>query len=163
MGVNRTQHYVNGTPAIEPQFPDIKALVDYGHAKDLLMGFYENGCKCGEHEGLEINYEGDVKMLHDFGFDAVKLDRCGQQLNMTLYAKLMKESGKNYSIENCHWGVCDGTDDSSCPSVDWCPFNWYRSSGDINAGFSSWFSNLQSTIKFQSWDAPVSQPVNHDL
>lgn len=42
--------------------------------------------------------------------------------------------------------------------MDWCPFNWYRSSGDINAGTMSWFNNLQTTIRFQSWDAPVSQP-----
>ena len=39
-----------------------------------------------------------------------------------------------------------------------CPFNWYRSSGDINAGHSSWYSNLQTTIRFQSWEQPVSQP-----
>merc|ERR1740117_1520030 len=112
MGVNHTQHYVNGTPSINAKFPDIPGLVKYGHSKGLEMGFYQNGCACGEHSALDINYEGDVKMLHDFGFDAVKLDRCGKQLNMTLYAKLMKESGKNYSIENCHWGDCDATGDS---------------------------------------------------
>eukprot|EP00038_Savillea_parva_P002170 m.111306 g.111306 ORF g.111306 m.111306 type:complete len:180 (+) comp10749_c0_seq2:141-680(+) len=39
-----------------------------------------------------------------------------------------------------------------------CPFNWYRSSGDINAGTMSWFNNLQTTIRFQDWAAPVSRP-----
>jgi len=34
----------------------------------------------------------------------------------------------------------------------------YRSSGDINSGATSWYSNLQTTIRFQSWEAPVSQP-----
>lgn len=167
MGVNRTekngrtyrtQHYANGTPTINPKFPDMPGLVKYGHDKGVKMGWYENGCACGEHVELAINYEGDVKLLHDFEFDAVKLDGCGVQRNMTLYAELMKESGKNYSIENCHWGRCTDADDSSCPTVDWCPFNWYRSSGDINAGHTSWYRNLQTTIRFQSWEAPVSQP-----
>ena len=36
-------------------------------------------------------------------FDGVKLDRCGKQLNVTLYAGLMKATGKNFTIENCHW------------------------------------------------------------
>ena len=104
---------------------DMPGLVKYGHDKGVKMGWYENGCACGEHVELAINYEGDVKLLHDFEFDAVKLDGCGAQRNMTLYAELMKESGKNYSIENCHWGRCTDADDSSCPTVDWCPFNWY--------------------------------------
>ena len=111
MGVQRTpkggppymsQHYANGTPVINAKFPDMMGLVTYGHSKGVKMGWYENGCACGEKVEVEINYEGDVKMLHDFGFDAVKLDGCGKQRNMTLYAQLMKESGKNYSIEN-YW------------------------------------------------------------
>ena len=39
----RTQHYANGTPAINPKFPDMPALVKYGHSKGLTMGWYENG------------------------------------------------------------------------------------------------------------------------
>ena len=40
LGVNHTQHYVNGTPAINnATFPDMKGLVDYGHAKGLKMGW----------------------------------------------------------------------------------------------------------------------------
>ena len=154
----KTQHYANGTPAVNAKFPDIAKLVKYGHTKGLKMGWYENGCACGEHVALDKNYEGDIKMLHQFGFDAVKLDGCGAQKNMTLYAELMAATGQSYAIENCHWGRCTDSDDSSCPSVDWCPFNWYRSSGDINAGHSSWYANLQTTIRFQSWEAPVSQP-----
>lgn len=84
------------------------------------MGFYQNGCACGEREGVEINYQGDVNYLDAMGFDGVKLDRCGRQLNMTLYAKLMKATGKNYSIENCHWGECTDDDASSCPTCVLC-------------------------------------------
>ena len=182
-GVGKTQHYANGTPAINPKFPDLQELVDYGHSKKLKMGFYQNGCACGEHKSLDINIQGDVKLLHEQGWDAVKLDGCGAQRNMTRYAELMVLTGKNYSIENCHWGRCTDSDDSSCPTTEWCPFNWYRSSGDINAGHvsppqspprldfqggflerllvayqGSWYANLQTTIRFQTWEAPVSQP-----
>ena len=38
------------------------------------------------------------------GEDGAKIDGCGRQRNQTLYAQLMKQSGKNYTIENCHWG-----------------------------------------------------------
>lgn len=109
--------------------------------------------------GLMQNYEGDVRKLHDFGFDGVKLDGCGAQRNMTLYAELMKATGKAYLIENCHWGRCTDSDDSSCPTADWCPFNWYRTSGDINSRDPmSWFGNLQTTIRFQDPVTPLSQP-----
>ena len=39
-----------------------------------------------------------------------------------------------------------------------CPFNWYRTSGDINAGATSWLQNLQTTTKFQDYDKPLSVP-----
>jgi hypothetical protein len=107
----------------------------------LAVPRYENGCACGEHVALTKNYVGDIRSLHAMDFDAVKLgisrfiptessaclpprishsgdcasDGCGAQRNMTLYAELMRESGKNYSIENCHWGRCTASDDSSCP------------------------------------------------
>lgn len=57
-----------------------------------------------------------------------------------------------------HWGDCTDSDDSSCPTQTWCPFNWYRSSGDINAGATSWLRNLQSTIRFQDYESPLSVP-----
>ena len=158
----KTQHYANGTPAINAKFPDMGALVAYGHSKQLRMGWYLNGCACGEHVELAKNYKGDIQSLHDFGFDGVKIDGCGAQRNNTFYAELMRESGRNYSIENCHWGAmnsigCKPNDDASaCPSLTWCPFNWYRSSGDINAGEGSWFANLQSVIPYTKKPRPLS-------
>jgi len=84
--------------------------------------------------------------------------------NMTYYAELMEKTGRAYAIENCHWGHC-GTDawyhnpdGSSCPTEKWCPFNWFRTSGDINSKTDSWFSNLQTTTKFLDKDHPLSVP-----
>jgi hypothetical protein len=87
--------------------------------------------------------------------------RSGAQRNMTLYAELMKATGKDYLVENCHWGKCDASmgDASSCPTrptttststststsatPDWCPFNFYRTSGDISASWRGFYRNLQ--------------------
>jgi len=158
-GINGTQHTANGDPVINTaRFPDTAGLVKYGHERGLKIGWYENGCACGERRALEQNYEGDVRVLHAMGFDGVKLDGCGAQRNMTLYAELMKATGKAFLIENCHWGRCTASDDSSCPTKDWCPFNWFRTSGDINASPMSWLGNLQTTIQFQDPVAPLSRP-----
>ena len=140
----------------------MRGMVDYGHARGLLVGWYQNGCKCPEKQAPERNYAGDVQSLKDFGFDGVKLDDCGAQKNSTLYAQLMRESGKNFSIENhkkpegrdC--GQMGGA--SACPTLDWCPFNWYRSSHDINSSPGSWFGNLQTTLPFLAYEQPLSRP-----
>ena len=123
MGVDHTQHDAKGLPTIDAAFPDTGAMVKQIHAKGLSAGWYLNGCKCGEHVEKPANYEGDIADLHKFDFDGVKIDGCGHQRNQTFYAQLMAESGKNYTIENCHWGDCTNSDDSSCPTQDWCPFN----------------------------------------
>ena len=69
---------------------------------------YLNGCACQEHTELKRNYQGDIQQLFRFGFDAVKFDACGEDENMTYYAELMQTvgGGKNYTVENCHWGRC---------------------------------------------------------
>jgi hypothetical protein len=102
-GVNGTQHDAQGNPVVNSKFPDLAGLVKYGHSLGLKVGWYENGCACGERHALMQNYEGDVRRLNELGFDGVKLDGCGAQRNMTLYAQLMKATGKSYLIENCHW------------------------------------------------------------
>eukprot|EP01052_Picozoa_sp_SAG31_P076671 SAG31_NODE_35960_length_318_cov_0.488584_1_plen_73_part_01 len=47
-------------------------LVKYGHSKGLKVGWYENGCACGERKALDINYEGDVRQLHALDFDGAR-------------------------------------------------------------------------------------------
>ena len=54
--MNGTQHAANGDPVINTKFPDMAGLVKYGHTAGLEMGWYENGCACGERHALEINY-----------------------------------------------------------------------------------------------------------
>ena len=182
---------------------------------------------------MEKNYQGDIAALHALGFDAAKFDNCGSMKNLTKYAELMQATGKNYTVEACHWGHCwdqDGDPDASvsptivpaetrsdprgddgadawsvllrsrqqrpmlviaetrllrspaatpvpaevwaaslpaaqqescgqgCPTAQWCPFNLYRTSGDVARVAQSWLHNLQTTTKFRDPDAPLSVP-----
>lgn len=159
------QHDIQGFPMINTEkFPDMKSLVDYAHSKKTKMGWYLNGCACGERQERLLNYQGDIQRLHEFGFDGAKFDGCGAATNMTRYAALMEKTGKTYMVENCHWGSCGhdawykNPDGSSCPTEAWCPFNIFRTSGDINSKLDSWFANLQTTIKFQNRSSPLSVP-----
>jgi hypothetical protein len=43
--------------------------------------------------------DGLLTQLASCNADGVKIDGCGHQRNQTLYAQLMAESGKNYTIE----------------------------------------------------------------
>ncbi len=158
LGVNGTQHAADGTPVIAQTFPDTGAMVARIHALGLAAGWYLNGCKCGERTEIAANYAGDIRSLHAFGFDSVKIDGCGAQRNQTHYAELMAATGRGFTIENCHWGQCSETDASSCPTADWCPFNFFRSSGDIDASAEKWLTNLQTVIPFTDHAAPLSRP-----
>jgi hypothetical protein len=155
------QHDVQGRPTINAtRFPNMSALVAHGHGLGLTVEWYMNGCGCvgKEHNPNSLqNYEGDVAAIRAHGFDGVKFDGCGRNENLTLYAELLQASvdprtGKpgGVLIENCHWGLCAETemgpsghldphrdymrsrDNASCPTLDFCPYNTYRISGDID-------------------------------
>jgi len=158
-------HYANGTPTVDAtRFPDMPGLVDYGHSKGVKMGFYLNGCGCHETVEKRINYEGDVRATVAWGFDGVKIDSCGAQKNMTLYYELFNQSDRPLSIENCHQGrnITDGGNpDQMGPG--WCPYNQFRTSGDIVNLWDRVMSNLISVVPFlqppnKAATAPLSRP-----
>lgn len=49
-------------------------------------------------------------------------------------------------VENCHWGSKVPYE----PTATWCPWNFYRTSGDVRASYSSVVGNLNSVVKFSS-------------
>ena len=74
------QHDEQGFPMVNTdKFPDLKWLVDYGHRPGILMGWYLNGCACGERKERALNYQGDVQRLHEFGLCAA----CGPSATRT--------------------------------------------------------------------------------
>jgi Alpha galactosidase A len=65
--------------------------------------------------------------------------RCGKEYDLSVWAQLLNNTGKEYLVEACHWG-------DNNPNSTWCPFSYYRSSGDIRANYGSIVGNLQSVI-----------------
>lgn len=148
-----TYHSEVGVPLINTdRFPDMHAMTTKAHSLGLTAGWYLNNCICEDHCGSKRwnpnrpetdpkCYNGDAAKLVEFGFDSVKLDGCGAQLDLDLWASLFNASGKSIMIENCHWG-------RTTPNATWCPWNTYRTSGDVRASYGSVLRNLQTTVKF---------------
>jgi len=154
-----TGHDADGRPIINTAtFPNITALAAHAHALHIKLGWYLNVCGCPEKVEKAINYEGDVKSLFALGFDGAKFDGCGSQMNSTFYAELMNTTGKSFLIENCHWGVVTMDDTSSVPTREWCPMNFYRTSGDIRETWNSWTRNLLTVVPFLNLTDPLSMP-----
>lgn len=70
----------------------------------------------------------------------------------------MEASGRPIAVENC--GNTHGptqTPDPSWPHGE-CPYNWFRSSTDINPSWASIMNNLASTTPYQELVNPRSRP-----
>ena len=134
-----TYHNTSSPVVNYARFPDMKAMTNYAHTLGLKAGWYGNNCICSDHCALESCYKGDVDALIAYGYDAVKLDGCGAQRDLDLWATLINKTGKAIEIENCHWG-------GTIPNSTWCPWNFYRTSGDVRANFDSILANLRTTI-----------------
>jgi len=139
-------HDAAGNPIVNTDlFPNMKGMTDHAHGLQLTAGWYGNNCGCSEHNTSDPKfYTGDVKALHDFGFDAVKLDGCGVQTDLQEFYTDMQATGKKYTIENCHWG----SKVPFKPNATWCPWHLYRTSGDVRASYASVVGNLATTNKY---------------
>jgi alpha-galactosidase len=84
-----------GGPARDPagdllpnrNFPDMRALCEYAHAKGLKIGIYigPGPRTCGNFEGSYGHEEQDARQFARWGFDFLKYDLCS-------YARLIKDS-----------------------------------------------------------------------
>jgi alpha-galactosidase len=141
-------HDKDGNPIVnETVFPDFKQMTDYAHSIGLTSGWYGNNCDCSDHcsskEECDMQIKQDVAALHKYGFDAWKLDGCGGETDLVTFNKFISELGKPIMVENCHWGsVVPFKPDPSLPPAEGCPWNFYRSSGDVRASYASVLHNL---------------------
>ena len=114
---------------------------------------------------------------------------CSQFNNLTWWSELLNNTGRHILIENCHQGglnppgtaitngiqggssppyvnrdhpgpdntqgICNGTD----PISD-CPYNLYRTSGDINPNFAHVVYNVNTVVRYlgTKTQAPLSRP-----
>lgn len=145
-------HDIDGKPLVNYQrFPDFKKMTDYAHNLKLTSGWYGNNCICSDHcknaTDCEAQIKNDVAAMTEYNFDAWKLDGCGGETNLVLFNKYIKEAGKPIMVENCHWGrVKPFKPDPTIDPAEGCPWNFYRSSGDVRASFASVMGNLKTTI-----------------
>lgn len=141
-------HDANGYPIVDTSlFPDMKAMTNKAKSLGILPGWYGNNCHCRDMVCNEMKcFEGDVQATLDYGFESIKLDGCGVEKNVTMFAELFNRSGKAIMIENCHNG--NPTYPTTPPKES--PFNFFRSSTDIRPTYGSVISNLQSVIPYNS-------------
>jgi len=141
-------HDAAGNPIVnQTRFPDFNAMNAYAHNLNLTTGWYGNNCGCAESKTADAKYyQGDVNALVGYGFDGVKLDGCGVQLDLDLYYNLVNDSGRPIVIENCHWG--DNQLPDFQPTLEYCPFHFFRTSHDIRANYGSMIDNLQTVTKY---------------
>ena len=72
-GTTKTAHDANGNNMIDTtKYPDMAALVKYGHGKGVRVGWSLNNGNA-EPSCLDINQEGDIRNLKQLGFDSVRL------------------------------------------------------------------------------------------
>ncbi|KAL7549780.1 hypothetical protein ACHAWF_017096, partial [Thalassiosira exigua] len=149
-------HDAEGRPIVdETKFPDLKSMTDYAHALNLTAGFYGNNCICSDHCRNEtecgMQTKADVKSFLEWGFDSWKLDGCGGQKDLALFDGYLQEMSpdKPTLVENCHWGRSSNPD-PQLPPREGCPFNYYRSSGDIGGSYASVLANLASVEKYRA-------------
>ena len=77
----------------------------------LLAHRTPRSCICRDHCSEDICYYGDVNAAMDYGFDSIKLDGCGAEMDLYKYAALLERTGKAYLIG---WWRRDGTAAVGC-------------------------------------------------
>jgi len=111
------------------KYPNMLAMTTKGHDAGLTVGWYGachgprssrtagfcscifpfsccsslagNNCGCSDHCTDEKCFAGDVAAAFEFGYDSIKLDGCGKEYDLDLWASLLNSTGKPFMIENC--------------------------------------------------------------
>jgi len=169
-GYKGSFHAQDGTPLVnKSRFPDLKALVDYGHSKDLKIGWYNINCICldtyivqrdSDKDWKNRVYAAEVKLMRDAGFDGVNIDNCGddQGFGFVMMNDIINKSGNPMLIENCNQGHSGNPRGLPTDPTKECPGNLFRTGGDIRNNFDNVMSKLQRTVPFQDLDNPISRP-----
>ena len=172
-------HSALGDPVLDDsKWPlGMNHLTDLAHSLNLTAGWYGNACGCAaqpypqccsDHCNTLECFAGDINATLSFGFDSYKLDGCGAQKDIELWATMFNHSisvrraeQPNASrpllgmmLENCHdddgMHLGPGGKGGNSPYYTeagelWCPFHTYRTSGDARPTYASLMFNLNST------------------
>jgi len=118
---------------------------------DLLLynNFFLNSNNCLDNEQNSSIYHflGDVKAFKAFNFDSYKLDSCGAQKDIALWANLL--GPLTGTLENCHNGPYFPEPSYKPTGTIWCPFDFYRTSVDAEVLYAALFGvNLPTVDTF---------------
>jgi alpha-galactosidase len=150
----------NGRIRPNKKFPDMKALVDYVHAKGLKIGIYSSpGPKtCGGYEGSYGHEEQDARTFAEWGIDYVKYDWCSafriyhDSEMRAVYQKMgdaLRESGRPMVYSLCQYGKED--------VWKWGKLvggNLWRTTNDIEDNALSMFRNAEAEVDLAPWAEP---------
>jgi alpha-galactosidase len=150
----------NGRIHPNKKFPDMKALVDYVHAKGLKIGIYSSpGPKtCGGYEGSYGHEEQDARTFAEWGIDYVKYDWCSafriyhDSEMRAVYQKMgdaLRESGRPMVYSLCQYGKED--------VWKWGKLvggNLWRTTNDIEDNALSMFRNAEAEVDLAPWAEP---------
>eukprot|EP00039_Didymoeca_costata_P022444 m.4521 g.4521 ORF g.4521 m.4521 type:complete len:433 (+) comp3005_c0_seq1:149-1447(+) len=148
----------------QTRFPDMKGMVSYGQGKNISMGFYMNNCRCHELDTELTHYPQDAHLVEMLGYDGIKIDSCGDQRNMTLWASLFTREGRDLLVESCGNGA--GANPKKDDPVDpafaelvstTCPFSFFRVSEDVAPQFFSVIFNALRAVPYLG-AKPMSRP-----
>lgn len=145
-------HDATGKPIVnKTSFPDLKAMTDRAKELGLVPGWYGNNCHCADKVCSEEKcFSGDVQATLEYGFGSIKLDGCGVEKDVELFAKLFNATAIPILIENCHNGNSTVHFPHRDPTTGelQCPMNFFRSSTDIRPTFGSILINLRTASDY---------------
>ena len=135
-----------GRIAANRRFPDMKALVDYIHAKGLKAGIYSSPgpFTCGRAAGSWQHEEFDAKTFAEWGFDYLKHDWCfyddvafGEGVDRAMYPYLvmgaaLRHQKRDIVFSLCQYGMENVSSWGRCVGAQ----SW-RTTGDV---FDTWAS-----------------------
>jgi hypothetical protein len=158
-------HDGQGRPLVNlERFPSLTNMTLYGHALNMTVGWYANNCACSDHcrtdDECSVQIQQDVKALIDYGFDSIKIDGCGGEIDLVLWNQYLQDYTLQVNrstpilVENCHGGDPNFKPNRTLPPALGCPYHYYRTSQDIRNNYGSIISNLGTMKHYRNVSYP---------
>ncbi|WP_034274778.1 RICIN domain-containing protein [Actinospica robiniae] len=133
----------------------IQVVADYVHSLGLKLGIYEDAgtATCAGYPGSLGHESTDAASFAAWGVDYLKYDNCNNtgvsaQTRYTTMRDALAATGRSILFSLCNWGQENvwtwGANDG----------NSWRTTGDINASFSSMLSNFHQNVALASYAGP---------
>ncbi|MEU2373803.1 glycoside hydrolase family 27 protein [Streptomyces misionensis] len=138
------------------KFPDgIKGTADYVHSLGLKLGIYEDAgtATCAGYPGSLGHETTDAQSFASWGVDYLKYDNCNNngvaaQTRYTAMRDALAATGRPILYSLCNWGQDNVWTWGANVGNSW------RTTGDINASYSSMLSIFHSNVGLASYAGP---------